>query len=281
MPTPRRSARIPGQASSSLGAACWYAPRMPFGIGIWELLILLLVLLLVFGPKRLPEMGRQLGKGMREFKESVSGTGRRRVADVVDDVARAAACAAAPHAASTTPSATPSPRPSRDMARRFVPRRLAPRRGGDPRRAPRRSSGTGSSSAWSRSSPAFGVAYAFHDDADRLADRPPPGGDAARHARRDRAVHDLDQGELLRGARDLPADPPLAGVGVLRAGRRRGDAAHPLRVRRPRERAVRGGRRSSRTSIVLPKALDVPRRLRHRALRRSRSGRATSSRSSR
>ena len=50
-----------------------YAPAMPFGIGIWELLILLLVLLLVFGPKRLPEMGKQLGKGMREFKESVSG----------------------------------------------------------------------------------------------------------------------------------------------------------------------------------------------------------------
>ena len=45
---------------------------MPFGIGIWELLILLLVLLLVFGPKRLPEMGRQLGKGMREFKDSVT-----------------------------------------------------------------------------------------------------------------------------------------------------------------------------------------------------------------
>ncbi|MEI7760735.1 MAG: twin-arginine translocase TatA/TatE family subunit [Thermoleophilia bacterium] len=46
---------------------------MPFGIGIWELLVLLLVLLLVFGPKRLPEMGRQLGKGMREFKDSVTG----------------------------------------------------------------------------------------------------------------------------------------------------------------------------------------------------------------
>jgi len=46
---------------------------MPFGIGLPELLILLLVLLLVFGPKRLPEMGRQLGKGMREFKDSVSG----------------------------------------------------------------------------------------------------------------------------------------------------------------------------------------------------------------
>lgn len=46
---------------------------MPFGIGVWELLILLLVLLLVFGPKRLPEMGRSLGKGMREFKDSITG----------------------------------------------------------------------------------------------------------------------------------------------------------------------------------------------------------------
>jgi sec-independent protein translocase protein TatA len=46
---------------------------MPFGIGAWEMVILLLVLLLVFGAKRLPEMGRSLGKGMREFKDSVSG----------------------------------------------------------------------------------------------------------------------------------------------------------------------------------------------------------------
>jgi sec-independent protein translocase protein TatA len=46
---------------------------MPFGIGIWEVLILLLVVLLVFGPKRLPEMGRSLGRGMREFKESITG----------------------------------------------------------------------------------------------------------------------------------------------------------------------------------------------------------------
>jgi len=46
---------------------------MPFGISLPELLILLVVLLLVFGAKRLPEMGRSLGKGMREFKEGVSG----------------------------------------------------------------------------------------------------------------------------------------------------------------------------------------------------------------
>jgi sec-independent protein translocase protein TatA len=46
---------------------------MGFGsIGAGELLILLLVVLLVFGPKRLPEMGRSLGRGMREFKNSVT-----------------------------------------------------------------------------------------------------------------------------------------------------------------------------------------------------------------
>ena len=48
---------------------------MPFGIGATELIILLVVILVVFGPKRLPEMGRSLGKGMREFKDSISGKG--------------------------------------------------------------------------------------------------------------------------------------------------------------------------------------------------------------
>ena len=46
---------------------------MPFGVSIWEVLILLLVVLLLFGPRRLPEMGRSLGKGMREFKDSIAG----------------------------------------------------------------------------------------------------------------------------------------------------------------------------------------------------------------
>jgi sec-independent protein translocase protein TatA len=46
---------------------------MPFGISWPEILILLLVALLVFGPKRLPEMGRSLGRGLREFKDSVTG----------------------------------------------------------------------------------------------------------------------------------------------------------------------------------------------------------------
>jgi sec-independent protein translocase protein TatA len=43
------------------------------GLGVPELLIILVILLLVFGPKRLPQLGRQLGGGMREFKDSVTG----------------------------------------------------------------------------------------------------------------------------------------------------------------------------------------------------------------
>ena len=46
---------------------------MPGFIGVPELLLLGLVALLLFGPKRQPEMGRGLGKGMREFKDSVTG----------------------------------------------------------------------------------------------------------------------------------------------------------------------------------------------------------------
>jgi sec-independent protein translocase protein TatA len=46
---------------------------VPFGISAWELAILLVVALLLFGAKRLPEMGRSLGRGMREFKDAVTG----------------------------------------------------------------------------------------------------------------------------------------------------------------------------------------------------------------
>ena len=46
---------------------------MPGFIGFPEIMLLGLVVLLVFGPKRLPEMGRSLGKGMREFKDSITG----------------------------------------------------------------------------------------------------------------------------------------------------------------------------------------------------------------
>ena len=42
-------------------------------IGFPEIVVLLVLALIIFGPKRLPELGKSLGKGIREFKESVSG----------------------------------------------------------------------------------------------------------------------------------------------------------------------------------------------------------------
>ncbi len=45
---------------------------MPFNVGPWELLLILLGLLLVFGAKRLPEMGAAMGKGIREFKRNIT-----------------------------------------------------------------------------------------------------------------------------------------------------------------------------------------------------------------
>jgi len=44
-------------------------------IGPLEIAIVLLIVLIIFGPKRLPELGRSVGKGIREFRGSISGKG--------------------------------------------------------------------------------------------------------------------------------------------------------------------------------------------------------------
>jgi sec-independent protein translocase protein TatA len=48
---------------------------MPINVGPMELIIVLVIALIVLGPKRLPEAGRSIGRGLREFKESVAGDG--------------------------------------------------------------------------------------------------------------------------------------------------------------------------------------------------------------
>jgi sec-independent protein translocase protein TatA len=45
-------------------------------VGPTELIIVLVIALVIFGPKRLPDLGRSLGHGMREFKDSLSGNSK-------------------------------------------------------------------------------------------------------------------------------------------------------------------------------------------------------------
>jgi sec-independent protein translocase protein TatA len=58
---------------------------MPINVGPMELIIVLVIALIVLGPKRLPEAGRSIGRGIREFKDSLSGV---RHDDDEDDVAQ-------------------------------------------------------------------------------------------------------------------------------------------------------------------------------------------------
>ncbi len=56
------------------------------GLGMWEVVLIFLVVLLLFGAKRLPEIGSSLGKGIREFKGSLRDIeGELRLPDAEDD----------------------------------------------------------------------------------------------------------------------------------------------------------------------------------------------------
>jgi sec-independent protein translocase protein TatA len=50
---------------------------MPFNVGPLELIIVLAIALIVLGPKKLPEFGRSIGSGMKEFKDSLTSTTQR------------------------------------------------------------------------------------------------------------------------------------------------------------------------------------------------------------
>ena len=76
-------------------------------LGVPELLVILVILLVIFGPKRLPQLGRQLGSGMREFKNSV--TGRHGDDDDDDDDESRARPALVAGEAPAPPPAVPAP----------------------------------------------------------------------------------------------------------------------------------------------------------------------------
>ena len=72
-------------------------------IGPTELIIVLVIVLVIFGPKRLPGLGRSLGSGMREFRDSVTGKGSDRDLEEDDDDTRRQANAALGRAEETSP----------------------------------------------------------------------------------------------------------------------------------------------------------------------------------
>jgi sec-independent protein translocase protein TatA len=76
--------------------------RNPYADG----LIVLLVILLFFGPKRLPLLGRSLGQGMREFKDSISGDHKD------DEAPEITPATAAPTAAAPDRAAAPAGEPT-------------------------------------------------------------------------------------------------------------------------------------------------------------------------
>jgi sec-independent protein translocase protein TatA len=53
-------------------------------IGLPEIAIVLLIVLVIFGPKRLPQLGRSLGSGMREFKDAVTGKNKDDDVDAIE-----------------------------------------------------------------------------------------------------------------------------------------------------------------------------------------------------
>lgn len=75
-----------------------------FGIGVPELILILIVGLIVFGPGKLPEAGRALGKGLREFKKASNALTQALNAEPAPQQPQAAAQPAA-----TQPVAAPQP----------------------------------------------------------------------------------------------------------------------------------------------------------------------------
>ncbi len=58
---------------------------LPFNLGIPEVIVILGVALVIFGPKKLPELGRSLGKGLRNFKDSLTSAASEMKTSLTED----------------------------------------------------------------------------------------------------------------------------------------------------------------------------------------------------
>jgi TatA/E family protein of Tat protein translocase len=102
---------------------------MPIGgVGIWEVVLILAVLLLVFGAKRLPEIGSALGKGIREFKGSIK--------DIEGEISRPADRGELPRSEAPRYDAPRQEAPRQEAPRQEAPRQEAPRQEAAPLHEP-------------------------------------------------------------------------------------------------------------------------------------------------
>jgi sec-independent protein translocase protein TatA len=85
-------------------------------LGFWDILIIAFVVLLIFGPKRLPQMGRSIGGGIKEFKDSVTGHVDKK--DAEHDAEAAASAPAQLPPAQPAPQQQPQPQPQSDPRER-------------------------------------------------------------------------------------------------------------------------------------------------------------------
>ena len=89
-----------------------------------DLIVVLVIVLLIFGPKRLPGLGRQLGQGLREFKDSITGDSDDSEDSERPAIARSSA-APLPGSSETVPGATAPPREPNDVAPPANPERAS------------------------------------------------------------------------------------------------------------------------------------------------------------
>lgn len=80
-----------------------YTARMPFGMGFGELVLILVIVLVVFGATKLPQLGDGLGRAIKNFKRSVGSI------DEIDVTPRASDAPAGDKPGSAKPSAAPGP----------------------------------------------------------------------------------------------------------------------------------------------------------------------------
>ncbi|WP_084473917.1 Sec-independent protein translocase subunit TatA/TatB, partial [Deinococcus pimensis] len=80
-----------------------------FGLGAPEILVILLIALVIFGPKKLPELGKSLGQGIREFRRGTNGLKEELESSFKDEPAPVQRTVIAPTAPATTEAPAEGP----------------------------------------------------------------------------------------------------------------------------------------------------------------------------